>query len=48
MTIIKILVIEKDDINASELLFKNDVIAKTLWENILCPFQFFILVIKLS
>ena len=30
MTIIKILVIEKDNINVGELLFKNDVIAKTL------------------
>ena len=31
MTITKILVIEKDNINVSELLFESDVIAKTLW-----------------
>ena len=39
MTIIKISVIEKDNINAGESLFENDVITKNTMENILCPFQ---------
>ena len=42
MTIIKILVIVKDNINVGESLFENDVITKTLWKIFYVHFSFFI------
>ena len=41
MTIIKILVIEKDNINAVESLFKNGVITETLWKIFYVCFSLF-------
>ena len=44
MTIIKILVIEKDNINVGESLFKNDVNAKALWKIFYVHFSLFHLI----
>ena len=45
MTIIKILVMDKNDINVSELLFESDVMQKFYKKIFLCSFQFFLLAI---